>query len=397
MIKAGNQLLMIFRDYRNNICLIITNSENANNKIKEEIELIFKKKFGIDKILFSSLKNGGLELRNFCDKLENYKNQMKSIEKLIIKTSDLTQTICPEYDFEVMEERDKYVQEFQKALKIFNNEFNKSNNKELKRALYFGLRDYKESLIINYNEIIKNKKNDFYAVITELIMFNNTIFYEYNEFKKKVELELNAEIKRYGSEENVKYKKCPYCGRIWCQVYGSPFSICGKRTSLKDLIWEKYKTYFVSYINGILDISCKEEEQDYQYRKEPKSPVKGLREEEIQKNLNRNNGQVEIKPEGCGNKLIWNDCEDVTEFVINSLKQINDNYAGIITDIANDVNLLIQNEKYEDALNAIFSEKTTDFKKIDEKKELLKKILEKLPELDKKAKELSKLYNFNLF
>ena len=161
MIKAGNQLLMIFRDYRNNICLIITNSENANNKIKEEIELIFKKKFGIDKILFSTLKNGGLELRNFCDRLENYKNQMKSIEKLIIKTSDLTQTIYPEYDFEVMEERDKYVQEFQKALKIFNNEFNKSNNKELKRALYFGLRDYKDSLIKNYNKIIKNKKNDF--------------------------------------------------------------------------------------------------------------------------------------------------------------------------------------------------------------------------------------------
>lgn len=81
---------MIFRNYRNNICLIITNSENSTMTTQSEIELQFKTKFKIDKILFTTLQSDGVEL---CDKLENYKKQMEYIENIIIKTSDLTQHI----------------------------------------------------------------------------------------------------------------------------------------------------------------------------------------------------------------------------------------------------------------------------------------------------------------
>ena len=54
-------------------------------------------------------------------------------------------------------------------------------------------------------------------------------------------------------------------------------------------------------------------------------------------------------------------------------------------------------EKYEEALDMIFIEKTNDNKKIEEKKNFLNEILKKKPELDKKAKELSKQYKVNLF
>ena len=392
IVHAVGRLLSVFHDYRKNICLLITNSEIVNNENKEDIELIIKKKFGIDKILFSSLKTGGLELRNFCDKLENYKNQMESIEQLIIKTSDLTKNVCEKF---IMEDRFQFIDEFKKAIKIFNNEFNKSNDKDLKRALYFGLRDYKDSLIKKYHEVVKIKKDDFDNVIAELIVFNNEIFNEYNVFKKKIEKELNTEIKRFDNySENVRYKKCPNCGRIWCLVVGSNYFRCGKRTSLRDIIWEKYKTYFVSYINGILNISCKE--MDNSGYKGDDSAFFGLTKWEEEANLKRN-GKAKIKPEGCGAQLKWDECEDVSEFVIEELKHINDNYAAIISDFANDVNLLIQNEKYEEALNVIFKEKETSIDSIEKKKEFLKKILEKLPELEKKAKELSNFYNFSLF
>ena len=71
-------------------------------------------------------------------------------------------------------------------------------------------------------------------------------------------------------------------------------------------------------------------------------------------------------------------------------KKVNNNNLGVIIDIANDVKSLIEYEKYEEALDMIFIEKMNDEKKIEEKKNFLSEILKKKPELDKKAKELSK-------
>ena len=89
--------------------------------------------------------------------------------------------------------------------------------------------------------------------------------------------------------------------------------------------------------------------------------------------------------------------EDVTDYVLNELKKVGDNNLGVILDIANDVKSLIEYEKYEEALDMIFIEKTNDNKKIEEKKNFLNEILKKKPELDKKIKELSKQYKVNLF
>ena len=89
--------------------------------------------------------------------------------------------------------------------------------------------------------------------------------------------------------------------------------------------------------------------------------------------------------------------EDVTDYVLKELKKVGDNNLGVILDIANNVKSLIEYEKYEEALDMIFIEKTNDNKKIEEKKNFLNEILKKKPELDKKIKELSKQYKVNLF
>ena len=185
IIKSVSQMLMIFKDYRKNICSIITNSETSTLKAQSEIEKVFKTKFGIDKIIFSTLKSNELEI---LDKLEKFKNDMPFQEHLNIKTRDLTQTIDPEFDLDCCDVRDKYIKEFQDSLKIFSDEFQKANEKDLKRALYFAFRDYKDNLIKKYSEIVRKKKADTDYIITELIMFNNEIFNEYNGFKQKVEL-----------------------------------------------------------------------------------------------------------------------------------------------------------------------------------------------------------------
>ena len=97
-------------------------------------------------------------------------------------------------------------------------------------------------------------------MITEIIMFNNEIFNEYNGFKQKVELELDTQTKNFNGEFN-KYKKCPNCGKIWFLLYGCPNTQCGKRSTIKDKIFGRYKNFLVKFINGIITIT-KEEKGD---------------------------------------------------------------------------------------------------------------------------------------
>ena len=172
LIKSVSQMLMIFKEYRKNICLIITNSETSNIKTQSEIETVFKNRFGINKIIFSTLSTNELEI---LDKLEKYKNDMPFQEHLNIKTRDLTQTIDPQFDLDCCDERDKYINEFQNSLKLFMEEFQKTNEKDLKRALYFTFRDYKDNLIKKYSTFVRGKKADTDSIITELIIFNNEI------------------------------------------------------------------------------------------------------------------------------------------------------------------------------------------------------------------------------
>ena len=124
-------------------------------------------------------------------------------------------------------------------MKIFLGEFQKTTEKDLKRALYFGFSEYKDNLIKKYFEIVKQKKVDTDSIITEIIMLNNEIFNEYNRFMQKVELELDTQAKNFNGEFN-KYKKCPNCGTIWFLLYGSQITKYGKRSTLKDKIFGRY-------------------------------------------------------------------------------------------------------------------------------------------------------------
>ena len=162
LIKNVSQMLMIFKDYRKNICLIITNSEDSNIKVQSEIEKIFEIKFGIKNIIFSTLLINELEL---FDKLEKFKKDIPFQEHLNIKTRDLTQIIVPQFDLDCCDERDKYIKEFQNSLKIFSNEFQKATEKDLKRALYFSFRDYKDNLFRKYSSFVKQKKADNDSII----------------------------------------------------------------------------------------------------------------------------------------------------------------------------------------------------------------------------------------
>ncbi len=90
LIRAVSQMLTIFKDYRKNIVLIITNSEGVHIKDQSEIEHIFTQKFRMEYILFTIISTDSDFL---SDKINNIKMRTNNIDNVTIETRNLLQTM----------------------------------------------------------------------------------------------------------------------------------------------------------------------------------------------------------------------------------------------------------------------------------------------------------------
>ena len=316
-----SQMLSIFYNYIANISIIITKTENMEMIRKEELKLIFKNRFGINNIFFTS------EVTNFYGMLYDLNEiqlKMNNIEKITIKTRDIAKTIPSLYNKDVIKERENYEKQFDDALDIFENEINKTTDDDLKKAIYFCFKYFKQMLLENYKEElckkkINGKEMEMDDVIAEVLMFSNKIYNEFEDFKKKIESQIEIKINNYNGEYN-KFKKCPHCGLIWFKVKGCDSVQCGKRTRIRDLCFGRFKNYIVSYINKIISIVTR----DSQYTQyENDCEFYGLTEQEKNINIEREKeGKKKIQPLGCGASLNWCTMEDCSEEMIKKLKDI---------------------------------------------------------------------------
>ena len=162
-------------------------------------------------------------------------------------------TFEPEFDLDIQDDREKYLSEFGETIKIFRKEFKDKSDKNLKRALFFALRGYKDDLIEKHSEIVKKKKNgkdlnddstsDYHqlflllyqepsiaspsldckdtcdSIITELIMFHNSIFNVYVTFIKEIEIDIERQSTNFNGDFN-RYKRCPNYDQIWFRIKG---------------------------------------------------------------------------------------------------------------------------------------------------------------------------------
>ena len=154
LLKSASQMLMIFKEYRKNILLILTNTENVSVTDKAEVEYIFNQKYKISNILFTQLDMDGSSLSN---SLHNYMIKMENVKEVKIESRDLFKTVDPQFDIDMQEDRQRYLLEFKDTLKIFESEFKSATDKNLKRAIFFALRGYKDELIESYSNIVKKK------------------------------------------------------------------------------------------------------------------------------------------------------------------------------------------------------------------------------------------------
>jgi len=249
------QMLSIFDNYIQNVIIIISKSEDATLKRKEEIKFIFKNKFNIEKILFTTKNTDGIKL---CEDLNKFKNEVENIKQILVKTRDLAKTVPSLYNKDMAKEREQYEDLFYKVLDEFKKEVEKAKDPDLKRALYFAFKDYKDYLLEEYSNVIRRKKidgkePDMDSVIAEILMFDNNVYNEFNDFRKQIESQIEIKSSNYNGEYN-RFKKCPHCGVIWFKIKGCNSVQCGKRTKATDKIVGKYKNYTVKYINGKIEI-----------------------------------------------------------------------------------------------------------------------------------------------
>ena len=320
LIEHVSKMLSIFYNYKDNITIIITHSEDCSIVDKENIKAIFNDpNFSINNIIFTTIKKTSpLAL---CDMLEKLKQKMKNIPNMILQTRDFLASVKDIFDFSVMDERNKYQNEFDDTLKQFKAEFKKANDDDLKRAIYFAFKDYKEDLIERYSKIVRQKKADNNSIITEVIVFNNIIFNKFNDFRIEVQNQIKLQTNNYNNEFN-KFKRCPHCGQIWFKIKGCDSMVCGRRSTLKDKICGRFKNYIVEYIGRKIKIICDEKEnKDFGNDSE----IVGLTEEEKQKNIIlEREGKTKISPVGCGKNFKWNDnlVDDCTDEIVRKLNEI---------------------------------------------------------------------------
>ncbi len=303
-----------------------------------EIESIFKK-YKMKNLIFTKLSTQPMELnRKITAEVEKTQN----IEDRINVTEELYQQLKNEntdgINFDVIDKRAEYLEKFKKAKKMFIEEVNKAGDKELKRALYFALKDYQENLvekltqellkILNESEEEENNNDnnsDFSDdIYLQQVLFKNESLEDLKDLKKLIEKEgIMTQLFVFNGQYNT-FRKCPNCGQIWFLYVGCPNTVCGNRTTVRDLYNGIFKKYKVTFDGDKIDISMVQEEQKYDSQQlQGEGRNYGLTPNEVEQNKSRTQEKKSlIKPVGCGASLKWTECDDATEEVEKILNDI---------------------------------------------------------------------------
>ena len=229
LIKSFNQMLLIFKNYRKNIAIIITKTEDMTMKSQNDIEKIFKN-LKIKNLIFTKLStlptDINAKITAEVEKTTNIEDRINVTEELYKQLKDENTGII---DFDVIDKRAEYLNKFREAKKKYIDELEKAEDKELKRALYFSFKDYQEDLVEQLeqelNKIVNdeakennddNQYEDFANnMYLQSILFKNESIEDLKDFKQKVEKDgIMTQLFVSNGQYNI-FKKCPHCGQIW--------------------------------------------------------------------------------------------------------------------------------------------------------------------------------------
>ena len=241
-----------FDGYENNNIVIITKTEEYDQSKKEECREYILNKTGFNTIIFSNKNISSWEL---LDKINEFKSNMEVLQEVKPKSREFIRYYKKATDNNMKRYKKEFIEEFEDSMEIFKNKFNEpSTDKALKRALFFALRDYKNNIIERYYDVAKREQEISDFVLEHVLSFSNEIYHQFNEFKEKVEEQIELNLTTYTGETN-KFKKCPHCGLKWFKISGCNGSTrSGTRDKIRDKFYGIYKDYIVKYENPNLEI-----------------------------------------------------------------------------------------------------------------------------------------------
>lgn len=318
--KILNDFKVIFENYLDNIIVVITKTEELDNDKKSFFIKKISEKTSLEKIIFS---NNNVDSITIMNKIGDYQRNMNILKEVSPNTIKFAQDFKNISDNNVNIIKNKFLKEFNNALEIFDKQFDSSQDKALKRALYFTFRDYKNNLIEKFYDKVKKEKAISDDIIENVLAFSRIIYSDFDKFREKAEKEMEIILTNYKGEEN-RFKKCPYCKLVWFKITGCDGKVkCGNRDKIKDKFYGYYKDYKVKFENNKLEITKFEEEK---LDTEKGDEFTGLTEEEILENKKlKEKGKPLIRPLGCGSWISWNEMEDVTDSYNNLLQEIPNN------------------------------------------------------------------------
>jgi len=183
--------------------------------------------------------------------ISKYCKEMSLVKEGVFESSALFETIkSGTINFDVDDLRKQQENKFEEMNQLHLDAYNQArNDKDLKRALYFSLKDQKDILLKSYSKEVAKHFTDKWELNAELIIFQNIVNAKIDVFKKLFSKDVVVETNFYSSENLNRFKKCP-CGQVWFKVYGCNSMRCGNRTKGKDVSNNSYYNYFFSFIGG---------------------------------------------------------------------------------------------------------------------------------------------------
>ena len=292
---------------------------------KKKFQLLLKKKTKINNIFYSGEDSNFIKL---CKDFSLLQQKMNNIQNLCIKAENIVKTIDLDLIDEpiMVKEREIFLKKFEQTLEIFKYEVNRTREGDLKRALFLCFRNFKNKILDNYSHHlleadlgeIDEDDESMDKITAEVLLFTNIISNMYEDFRKKIEKDIDVKLNTYNNEYN-KFKRCSNCGIIWFKIKGCNRKRCGNRTRISDKLYGIFKNYKVKFMDNKIEITKEDLNQNII---DNDSEFWGLSNEEKADNEKRvKNGKAEIKPIGCGQSLNWATMEDCSEEVIKQLKE----------------------------------------------------------------------------
>lgn len=325
-----SKIINLFCYHKDNILIVLTKCEPKKEGNESDLQAQVRQaekndamifvieqylKIDRDRVFCKTKATSGEQLSNW---IYGFFKEMETVEHGVFESDsfhNLIQNVgC---DPVIMAKRKEKEELFNKIYRSHLLRYEETSNNELKRALFFSLKQYLDKITKDYSDLIDEHFTDKMELSAEIIIFQTCIAENFEKFRKKLSNDLTIEAYTYNGRKT-EYKKCP-CGEIWSRVSGCNSIVCGKRSISKD-----FSTRFYNFVIEWIDDNLRIEEKQVNSQEIRFSDTELVGLSDAEKKMNETRGTKDkkmIQPRGCGRQSEWDKMQDVTEEMEKKLKE----------------------------------------------------------------------------